>query len=214
MIFKHIDNLRKWMLTDESPDLKNLDLSNTIRYLTEPVVLELVLEIKTHLDAFNDWNRSCGEVRVKTDRDFNAYKGLLFELAVSVANADELVNAADNVRRCFESYAVYNPPSTKYQRAKMKLICNEYNSQYSETVKEVQVLHGQNSTAKVKATQALLKKTEDERRAAEYAALLAEGRKQKTLQQAYANGDFIPVDDGPGSGPLKSRTGHRLGSRG
>lgn len=47
---------------------------------------------------------------------------------------------------------------------------------------------------------------------AEYAALLAEGRKKQTLQQAHANGDFIPVDEN-NQVYLPSSTGKRLGAR-
>lgn len=49
-------------------------------------------------------------------------------------------------------------------------------------------------------------------RAAEYAASLAEGRKKQTLQQAYANGDFIPVDES-NQVYMPSITGKRLGAR-
>ena len=60
--------------------------------------------------------------------------------------------------------------------------------------------------------EAELRATRDRQSEAEYAALLAEGRKSKTLQQAYANGDFIPIDESQERG-LKSNTGHRLGAR-
>lgn len=74
--------------------------------------------------------------------------------------------------------------------------------------------------AKLKAAQqsrrsqeARAAQAEEDRKAAEYAALLAEGRKSRTLQQAYANGDFIPLDDDD-TPSIKSSTGHRLGARG
>ena len=56
------------------------------------------------------------------------------------------------------------------------------------------------------------KKARAERNRAQYALFLAEGRKRRTLQQAYANGDFIPVDDDD-SPPMRSSTGHRIGAR-
>jgi hypothetical protein len=59
---------------------------------------------------------------------------------------------------------------------------------------------------------ATLKKEEEVARSEQYAALLAEGRKKQTLQQAYANGDFIPVDE-ENSVYLPSSTGKRLGAR-
>lgn len=57
-----------------------------------------------------------------------------------------------------------------------------------------------------------LKRAEEERKTAEYEALLAEGRKKQTLQQAFANGDFIPVDDS-NQVYLPSSTAKRLGAR-
>lgn len=62
--------------------------------------------------------------------------------------------------------------------------------------------------------QRLEREAEQERRkTAEYAFLLAQGRKRRTLQQAYANGDFIPLDESD-EPSLPSITGHRLRSMG
>jgi hypothetical protein len=57
------------------------------------------------------------------------------------------------------------------------------------------------------------KTAENALREAQYARLLSQGRKKQTLQQAHANGDFIPVDD-TNQVYIPSSTGKRLGDRG
>lgn len=79
--------------------------------------------------------------------------------------------------------------------------------------KRVRQLKQAQYTAQVESEKLALLKAEEGRKAAEYEALLAEGRKNQTLQQAYANGDFIPVDK-DNQIYVPSSTGKRLGARG
>lgn len=199
-------NLRAWLF-DGKPVAaveNGGDVVRWMRYLSEGSITALREEAEKALEQKREEYRLLGST---SDRGKAQHSALLESLRQATADEDLLKIAKalrDNLLN--EPKVPTLSAFSGYLSAKIGCFNGNHKIVREERRREAQRLEQETERLKREAER-------EKRREAEYALLLAQGRKSRTLQQAYANGDFIPMDDSE-EPPLRSSTGHRLGSRG
>lgn len=208
----NIERLRQWVF-GEDESVENLSVNSQMeqgRKLFDACTLEEAVSIAkegvAHLSSVNSITGPIKEERTKNGT-------LLFDAIDRLANAtndSEKLSRVEEVcrlyRRRLEIDAIRDSP----QLGKIKIMRGRYN-----TLTEWIGARSDSEAIRSVRDSALLRRkaAQEEKQAAEYAALLAQGRKRQTLQQAYANGDYIEVTT-ENQVCLPSSTGKRLGARG